>query len=361
MRRESHRRRGVSRASSGGWGHRAVYVGAVVATAAVIAGFGAAVLIYGPIGAPYRQLSGSTLGAPPTGVSFGNGQELLASGLPLTGTGGATNWSWSNTTTGNFSGPCQASGAEAGGVHYNATNASTAAPITPGNDTLVCLNSVLNGTLNSTWWAGLGPACYLTSATYGKTGIPCGQNYSANGQNVSSCNNFTAPAGGQPWQSPWNLTHIDNASFTPCQTFYQQNNNTGILPSFVGLNNSTAWVTNSTGNATQMGYLGADVVYEITANFTNKSTNGTFEVSVAITGVTPVAQEFFFNNTVHGGASNGTVVFVFDMTAAWLYDASYNYSGNVTNSSLPEIYGAVGLTSVVITECSGNGVCPRQS
>ena len=350
MRRESHRRRGVSRASSGGWGHRAVYVGAVVATAAVIAGFGAAVLIYGPIGSPYRQLSGSTLGSPPVGVTFGAGQELLASGLALTNTSATAAWNW---TAG---GPCNASAAWAGGVNYNATNDSTAAPITAGNDTLVCLNSVtLGGVLNSTWWAGLGAASYLTNSA-GATGIPAGQSYSANGQNVTSCNSFT---GG--WQSPWNLTHINNASFTPCQTFYQQNNNTGILPSFDGLANSTEWVTNNTGGADQYGYLTSDVVYEITVDFANTSTNGFYEISIAIAGVTPVAQTFVFNDTAHGGASSGQVTFVFDMTAAWLFDASYNYSAMPTPSTTPEIYGAIGLSSVVISECSGDGVCPVQS
>jgi len=135
------------------------------------------------------------------------------------------------------------------------------------------------------------------------------------------------------------------------------NNNTAMLPSFDGVANSTAWVNNETG------YMASDVVYEIPVNFNINSTNGLYEISVAIAGVTPVTQTFEFENAVHG-VGNGTVVFVFDMTAAWLYDASYGYNGTgaqPANSTLPEIYGAIGLSSVVITECTSDNVCPVQS
>jgi hypothetical protein len=372
MRRESHRRRGVSRASSGGWGHRAVYVGAVVATAAVIAGFGAAVLIYGPIGSPYRQLSGSTLGSPPVGVSFGTGEEVLATGLPAYNhttpnafdVGGYSNASSVCTAAGVFS-PGLATG-----LGFNLTSGN----VTAGNTTYVCLNSVGNltaggpvGFVNSTWSAGLVGTGYL-SDLQGFTAIPDNQSYvnATYGQNITSCNNFTAPATSAPWQSPWNLTHIDNASFVPCNTFYQMNGNTSVLPSFDGVRNatgaapgnSTIWVVNQTG------YLSADVVYEIPVTFANTSTNGTYEISVDIAGVTPVTQTFLFNDTVHGAASGGTVVFVFDMTAAWLFDASYSYNGTgatPSNSTMPEIYGAIGLSSVIITECSSDNVCPVQT
>jgi hypothetical protein len=316
-----------------------------VATAAVIAGFGAAVLVYGPIGQPYRQLSGSTLGSPPVGVSFGTGGELMATGIPLVNASGFTNWTWNMGI--NNTGPCNTSGVLTAGV-YNATYGN----VTVGNDTLVCLNAVMpGGSLNSTWYAGLSTPSYLTDLQ-GATGIPSGQNFSANGQTVSSCNSFT--------DGSWNATHIDNASFTPCNTFYQMNNNTAIEPSFDGMANSTAWVLNTTAN----GFESTDVVYMIPVVFSNLSTNGLYEISVAIAGVTPVPQTFLFNNMVQGGASSGTVVIVFDMTAAWLFDATYGFNGTgaaPANSTMPEIYGAIGLASVVITQCTIDGVCPVQT
>ncbi len=383
MRRESHRRRGVSRASSGGWGHRAVYIGAVVATAAVIAGFGSAVLIYGPIGAPYRQLSGSQLGAPPTGVSFGSGVQVLASGLPAYNVSSPNQFDVGGYS--NVSSICNASGVWSPGL--TAVGGATTSTglrfsteygnITAGNTTVVCLNSVgetwgmgtATGFVNSTWSQYLQSNDSLVNAQ-GATWIPDAQTYNntVTGQNVSSCNNFTAPVGAPSWDSPWNSTHVYNSSFVPCNTYYQMNNNTSYLPSFDGVvsnvpgalppDNSTAWVVNESG------YMASDVVFEVPVIFTANSTNGTFEISIAIAGVTPVAQTFYLNNSVQSGAfgaASGTVVFVFDMTAAWLYDATYNYSAMPTPTTAPEIYGAIGLTSIVVTECSGTGVCPTQS
>ncbi len=150
MRRESHRRRGLSRASSGGWGHRAVYVGAVIAAAALVAGFGVAVLVYGPIGTPFHQLSGSTLGSPPRGVEFGSASEVLATDLNLSNLTGFPTWNWTNAT-GNFTGPCNESGIFNGTTFVGASNNSTPVNISVGGNTttLVCLNSVNNGVVNA--------------------------------------------------------------------------------------------------------------------------------------------------------------------------------------------------------------------
>jgi hypothetical protein len=46
------------------------------------------------------------------------------------------------------------------------------------------------------------------------------------------------------------------------------------------------------------------------------------------------------------------------MTAAWMYDAALNMTGNVTNASAPEIYGAIGVVSIVVTECALNNGMP---
>ena len=192
MRRESHRRRGVYRASSGGWGHRAVYIGAVVATAAVIAGFGAAVLVYGPIGTPYRQLSGSSLGAPPVGVSFGTGEELMASGLPAYNSTAPNVFDLGGYS--NASSVCNASGVWSPGLAAGLGFSLTSGNVTAGNTTVVCLNSVglfegLAGTfgaVNSTWSAGLVGTTYLTDLQ-GATLIPNNQSYvnATFGQNVA--------------------------------------------------------------------------------------------------------------------------------------------------------------------------------
>jgi len=364
MRRESHRRRGVYRASTGGWGHRAVYVGAVVATAAIIAGFGAAVLVYGPIGTPFRQLSGSTLGSPPVGVSFGNAVEVLASGLPAYNATPAGENHFDVNGYSNASSVCTASGVwtpSAGSTYFNATSGN----VTSGNVTYVCLNSVGSvfglgpfGFLNSTWNANL--TNYWLTDMQGYTAIPNGSAYvnPALGQNVTSCNSFTAPVGAGPYFSPWNVTHIYNSTFAPCNTYYEMNNNTSVVLSFDGVpGNSTLWVTNQTG------YQADDVVYEVPVVFNNTTvTNGNYSISIAIAGVTPVAQTFILNVTAGGGTNGaGTVVFVFDMTAAWLFDASYSYNGTgaVPSSSIaPEIYGAIGLVSTIVSECTSNNVCP---
>jgi hypothetical protein len=356
MRRESHRRRGVYRASSGAWGHRAVYIGAVVATAAVIAGFGAALVVYGPIGTPTRQLSGTTIGIPPKGVEFGNAQQALASGLTLTGANGFPQWNWTNATTGNFTGPCQGSGVLAdngSGFYLGANNTTAAVNISAGggNVTLVCLNSVNNGTLGATWNA--------TNSYNVTNGLPDGSYTNTSLGNISSCNQWV---GGLP--SPvWNSTHlINNASFAPCATYYQMNNNTSYVTSFGGsyhggnYTNSTVWAPG------EMGYGPNDVVYELPVVFTNASINGTYEISVAIQGVTPVAQTFYFVDTIGGtSAAPDTVLFTFDMTAAWLFDTSVvlNQTGGLVpaNFTTALIYGAIGLTSAIITECQGT-YCP---
>jgi hypothetical protein len=384
MRRESHRRqRGPHRrGQAGGWGHRGVYIAAVVATAAVIAGFGGAVLIYAPIGYPHHLLSSSTLGAAPVGVSFGPDGEMIATNLTLTNaTANNPAWNWTNAS-GAFTGPCNASGIldPVNGTYLPYDTNGTAVNVTSGNTTLVCLDSVgptfyspYGGGVEATWYynhtGGL-----LVNNSYNFTNFMAnGSNYTDGAASVTSCNSWQAPAGSPAWQSPWNLTHIDNASFTPCQTYYEMNNNTTWISSFDGQSlglfasgiyiglpdyaNSTLWAPD------EIGYGPSDVVYAVPVTFNNTtSTNGVYEISIAIAGVTPVAQTFFFDNHARGGTNGpGTVLIVFDMTAAWLYDASYNMSGQPTPTATPEIYGAIGVVSTVVTQCSGSEVCPVQS
>jgi len=354
MRRESHRRRGAYRASTGGWGHRAVYIGAIVAAVAMVSGFGAALLPYGPLGlgVPSRQISGSSTGVPPTGVYFGNATELFASGLNLnvSGTGA---WAW--TTAGNFTGPCNGSGVFQSGV-YNLTNYSNLANI---NSTapvdLVCLNSVYGGNVTATWYN----STFMSNSYDPITWVPNGSTYNNGVENISSCNEWT-PAGASSSGTIWNATHVENlTTFTPCNTYYEMNNNTTYVTSFVG---SQAVYNGSTGEGpwyewayNESGYLPGDVLYEVPVLFTPMSVNGTYEISIAIGGVTPVVQTFYFNDSLYGGTTNVTVEFVFDMTAAWLMDLSFNMDG--MPATTPMIYGAIGTVSTIVTECAPTG-CP---
>ncbi len=173
--------------------------------------------------------------------------------------------------------------------------------------------------------------------------------------NVSSCNSF----GNATSDATWNMTHVLNSTFRPCATYYEMNNNTTWLDSFAGTYNSTGSYNNSTlWSENQSGYGPDDVIYQVPVVFTNASVNGTYEIDIGIVGVTPVAQTFYFNDTIGNTTfANDTVLFVFDMTAAWLYDAAINMTGNVTNASTMQIYGAIGLASVVVTECQA-GFCP---
>lgn len=70
MRRESHRRRGLSRASSGGWGHRAVYVSAAIATAALVTGFALAGFYFGTFDHVFAHSSAQGSSNAPYGVVY---------------------------------------------------------------------------------------------------------------------------------------------------------------------------------------------------------------------------------------------------------------------------------------------------
>jgi hypothetical protein len=383
MIREGHRRRrGPRRARAGGWGHRWIYVGSIVVAAAVVSGFGSALLIYAPIGVAHRQLSAGQVGAAPVGVGFGKDAEVIATSLHLTNaTFNNRSWNWTDAS-GAYSGPCNASGilVPSNGSYLPFNTNATPVNVTSGNTTLVCLDSVgptlvwpYGGVVQATWYYNQTGAPLTTNSYDPVNFMANGSNYTDGSSNITSCNSWEAPPGAAPWQSPWNLTHIDNASFTPCPTYYEMNNNTTWVSSFNGQSlgqfasglyvglpdyaNSTLWAPD------EMGYGPSDVVYAVPVSFNNTtSTDGLYEISIAIGGVTPVAQTFFFNNLVHGGTGGpGTVLIVFDLTAAWLYDASYNMSGDPTPSTTPEIYGAVGLVTTVVTECSLDGICPVQS
>ncbi|HYA10055.1 MAG TPA: hypothetical protein VEH10_00030 [Thermoplasmata archaeon] len=354
MRRENHRRRGVYRASSGGWGHRAVYVGAIVASAALIAGFGAALLVYGPLGTPLRQIGGSTLTVPPAGVVFGNSSIEFASQLA----GNAT-WNWTvNNTTGGFNGPCNVSGI----LNYNGTilpgvnnNTSIANLSANGNGTTtVCLNAVNNGMLNATWYNDSN-GTQATFNIYNTTNwLPNGSYYNNTLANISACNNWTM----------YHLLNLTYGSYIPCQTYFEMNNNTTYLTSYTGTGNATGGYNNSTlWSPNQTGYAPGDVIYSVPVIFENSSHNGTYAISIDIEGAMPIAQTFLFNDSIGNTTlPNDTVLFTFDMTAAWLVDLSFGNSTTTYNTSSMAIYGSIGVVSSIVTECAtgalGQAVCP---
>jgi hypothetical protein len=358
MRRESHRRRGVFRASSGGWGHRAVYVGAIVASAALIAGFGAALLVYGPLGSPLRQLGGSTLNVPPTGIVFGNESIALASQLA-----GNVSWNWTqNNTTGSFNGPCNTSGI------FNVTNGtylpgennnSSAVNLSAGgnNTTVVCLNSVNNGMLNATWYnSTVNGSAFIFNSYNATNWLPNGSYYNNTLTNVSACDYNNS--------SLWHDFNYTFDSYIPCDTYFEMNNNTTYLTSPSGSGNDTGGYNNSTlWSPNQTGYAPGDVIFTVPVIFENSSRNGTYAIAIDIEGVTPVAQVFYFNDSIgNTTVQNDTVLFTFDMTAAWLVDLSVSNNTTTYNSTEMAIYGSIGLVSSIITECDigalGQAVCP---
>ena len=369
MRRESHRRRGVFRASSGGWGHRAVYIGAIVASAALVAGFGAALLVYGPLGTPLRQIGGSTLVVPPKGIVFGNESIELASQLA-----GNVSWNWTqNNTTGSFNGPCNTSGifnVSNGTYLPGENNNSTPASLSAGgnNTTVVCLNSVNNGQLNATWYnyssangTFVTPG-YIVNSYNATNWMANGSYYNASGANITSCNDLY---NGSVFKTLNNYTaNFFNQSYLPCDTYFEQNNNTTWLTSPTGSGNASGGYNNSTlWSPNQTGYAPADVIFTLPVIFTNGSINGTYAIAVDIEGVTPVAQVFYFNDTIGNTTlQNDTVLFTFDMTAAWLVDLSFQNNTTAYNSTTLAIYGSIGLISSIVTECTvgalGQAVCP---
>jgi len=375
MRRESHRRKGVARKASRMAGHRAVYVAAVLATAAMVTGFSGALLLYGPIGrgVPSRTISGSSTGVPPTGVLLGTDRTVIATALNLTGADGFATWNWTNSS-GAYTGPCNASGilspTNGSYSYYDTSTSGQNLSSGGGNVTLVCLNSVgpsplwpYGGVLNATWYYNASGATLLTNSYDPLDMVGDGSTYNDGNVNISSCNAW-GPASG--WSPMWNETHLEDANFTPCSSYYEQNNNTTWVLSFAGqyggifasglyvgmpiYNGTTLWAPD------EMGFGPADVVYEVPVIFTNASVNGTYQISVDIGGVTPVAQTFYFNDTIgQTGAAADTVVFLFDMTAAWMMDLSFGMLGQPATT--PAIYGAIGTVSTVVTECAPTG-CP---
>ena len=327
-------------------------MGAIVASAALIAGFGAALMVYGPLGTPLRQIGGTSASVPPTGVSFGNAGIAFASQLNLTNSTGA-GWNWTfNNTSGAFNGPCNSSGVLLSNGSYEYATANNSSVNLTGNTTLVCLNSVTNGVLNATWYFSAN-GTQLINNTYNATNWVVNSSYYNNSGlgNITSCTNWTM-------FHELNYTY-DNGSYLPCATYFEMNDNTTFLTSFTGVGtNNTTYNGSTLWSPGQQGYAPGDLVYQLPVYFSNMTKNATYAISIDIEGVTPAAQTFYFNST----GVNSTVLFTFDMTAAWLMDLSYLNNTTTYNVSEAAIYASIGTQSAIVTECAtgslGQAVCP---
>ncbi len=371
MRRDSHRRRGVRRARAGGWGHRAVYAGAIVATASLLAGFGVAGFYFGTFSHVFPQRIATNVPESPYGVVFLSSGAMFAGFLP--------NANFTNATGG---GPCQ--NLTANGTNtLNNTSASNPINLSASNPTnsinatttYICLNAVLGGNITYQW--------NFINGTYGGfANYTAWDNTSAPVSNNTTANNNTAG-----WYniSLFNLT--GNANLTasslnisgcnPVWTnisgllncrWFAGNNNTTFLPhaGFYAANGS--WVSQASNaspdpvwwHPNQSGYLPDDSVYQATVAFANYTPAGmTYQIQVFFGGATPVPQVYYVNTGA--GGQNETVTFVFDMSLAWTTALAGNLYGESLNNTT--IIANIGSVSVLVSQCyvdaTGSMVCPE--
>ncbi len=400
MRRESHRRRGLSRASSGGLGHRAVYFGAAIATAALVVGFALAGFYFGTFAHVFNSSSASGNSGAPYGVEY-LGEYATYAGL-------VPGLNFTNLTNG--TGPC-VNVTDNGTNQLNNTSLGPGAPINltdPNiNDSLVnttadtnftnfvCLDAVDQGNITYEWQFVNGS--FVQSGTNSSNGYS-DVNYTGWDNITAEANNTTANGNATFNESLANLTgnlnysgdwlnetgcspvfsvvnQTDFANASRC-AFFAMNNNTTYLPhaGFWGYNTTCpdgCWITESTNASldpaywepNQTGYLPTDQVYQATIGFIGNLTNQTYEVVISMQYVTPIPQVVFVNS---GGGQNATLTFLFDMTLAWttaLGNSSYGLNDtNSTDGYFSAVVAAVGTVSITVYQCyvdaSGNNVCP---
>ncbi len=373
MRRESHRRRGLSRASSGGWGHRAVYVGAAIATAALVTGFALAGYYFGTFSHVFDQSSASGNSNAPYGVVYLGEYATYASLI--------SNFNFTNSS----GGPCV--NVTANGT--NQLNNSSLGPDVPLNlsasnttdsvnatTTFVCLNAINNGNISYLW--------QFVNGTYVND-----TNYTGWDTINVSANNTTAMGNGSFNESLFNLTGnanltnnwinetgclpvFNNTSFANASRchFFDANNNTTFMPHGGFFAPNGTWI-NETSTAgpdpwywapNETGYAPSDLVYQASIGFYGNITDMTYEVVVSFQYATPIAQVVYVNT---GGGQNETLTFVFDMSAAWttaLTNGSYGFPGNATDGFYSSVVAEIGTVSITVYQCyvdaSGQTVCP---
>lgn len=378
MRRDSHRRRGVRRARSGGFGHRAVYAGAIVAVASLLAGFGVAGFYFGTFSHIFPQSSASGSQNAPYGVYYLSAGATYAGLLP--------NVNWTNASAG----PCQ-NGTANGTNTLNNTSALNPINLSASNTTnsvnntttYICLNWVFNGNISYAWNFVNGTFMNFTNYTsWDNVSAPL-NNTSVNNNtaatfnmslenltgNLNLSNSTINMTGCDPvWT---NLSNISN--FTNCR-FYAANNNTTFMPhgGFYAPNGTWISEANNTSydpwywHPNQTGYLPSDQVYQATLEFANYTpANMTYQVMVDFGGATPVPQIYYVNTG--GGGENETVTFVFDMSLAWTTAIPGNFSGAMNNTTtnfgfFSGIVAQISSASIIVSQCYVDSslatVCP---
>lgn len=374
MRRESHQYRGIRRPTRGaGWGHRAVYVGAAIATAALVTGFGLAGFYFGAFSHVWNQ-------------SSANGNENAAYGVVFLSEGATyaalvSNLNWTNGTAG----PCTAlpangtnelnqSGVAAGvPLNLSAANATNSVNSTT---TIVCLNAINNGQISYLWNYVNGTAINGTNYSAWNT-INVSSNATNNIGNPSFNESLFNLTGNATLTNNWiNETGCNptftNATFlnaSKCR-FFAANTQTTFMPhgGFYAPNGRWVNETNASGPdpwfwaPNETGYMPTDQVYYASLGFNGQIADMTYEVVVSFQGASPIPQVFFVNT---GSGANETVTFVFDMTAAWtsaLTNATYGYL-NSTDGYFSGISALIGTVSITVSQCyvdaAGNMACPN--
>lgn len=362
MRRESHQYRGIRRPTRGaGWGHRAVYVGAAIATAALVTGFGLAGFYFGSFSHVWNQSSAQGNENAAYGVVFlteGATYASLVTYLNL----GAAPCSTLPTNGTNVSDPAAA-------LNLSASNATDSLN---ANATFVCLNSVSNSTVSYAWGAYTNQTAWnvINVSAANVSGAPV---FNESYENLTGYNGSVGnlvETGCNPY---FNATAQTNASIWANCPFFAGNTQTAFMPHggfWTGPNDTGTWISETNSSSPdpwywhpgQAGYLPTDQVYYASIGFLGQIPGLTYEVVVSIGGVTPVPEVYYVNT---GSGANETLTFVFDMTAAWTSAGDEMQYGalNATEGYYGGFQALVGTVSITVSQCyvdaQGHLACPN--
>jgi len=378
MRRESHRQRGIRRARAGGWGHRAIYAGAILATASLLAGFGVAGFYFGTFSHVFPQSSATGSENAPYGVYYLSEGATYAGFLP--------NLNFSNASG---SGPCQNLSVNGTNTLNNTSalnpiNLTNSNPVNSYNvtDTYICLNTVFGGNISYQWNFVNGTEANTTNysawdnVSMGLNNTTGSINNVSAAQYLANLSLFTGNANLSA--SVINMTGCDpvftNLTLLPDCRFFAGNNNTTFMPHAGFYAPNGTWISEANNTSYdpwywhpgQTGYLPSDMVYQATIAFANYTPgNMTYQVMVYFEGATPVPQIYYVNSGA--GGVNETVTFVFDMSLAWTTALGQNISGmtgNITTNGgmFSGVVADIASVSIIVSQCyvdaSGSPVCP---
>ncbi len=361
MRRESHRYRGVRRSSRGaGWGHRAVYVASAIAAASLITGFGLAGYWFGTFSHTFSQASVSGFETAPYGVVFLTAGAQYASMIPN------LNFT-ANNTTGTV-GPCQNLSSDgpgtnelnqSGATNYTVLSAANSTNSRNTTETIICLDAVNDGAVSYLWgahtnqtsWDSIGSAANNTTAPLFNESL---ENLTGNASGAGSVLTIPGcdPVVGNGTNATAAYTKLANCAF------FAGNNQTTFYPHAGFYNSTGVWINEANASSPdpaywapgQTGYAPSDLVFYAAIGFVNAVPNTTYEAEVSFAGATPIPQVFWLNT---GAGGNETVIFVFDMTIAWLTGltgADYGFA-NATGPFYSSIIASINTFSVTVSQC----------